>query len=60
QSTCQVDSGAGLTFIHTNERYYLRGIASIFPATDQQFCGSNQYGTYTLISQYIDFIRQQL
>ncbi|KAF2880721.1 hypothetical protein ILUMI_25463 [Ignelater luminosus] len=60
QSTCQGDSGGGLAFKNTNEKYFLRGIVSTSPATRERFCDSNQYGTYTLLSKYIDFIREYL
>ncbi|KAF2892858.1 hypothetical protein ILUMI_13309, partial [Ignelater luminosus] len=60
QSTCQGDSGGRLAFMHTNEKYFLRGIVSTFPATSERFCDSDQYGIYTSISKYIDFIREQI
>ncbi|KAF5299475.1 hypothetical protein FQR65_LT01056 [Abscondita terminalis] len=61
KAVCQGDSGGGLTFAWNQNRYYIRGIVSTSPTTatsDVTTCGAETYGTYTLISKYIDFITE--
>ncbi|KAF5269370.1 hypothetical protein FQA39_LY08762 [Lamprigera yunnana] len=60
QSVCRGDSGGGLAFEWNQNRYYIRGIVSTSPTsytTGVVTCDAERYGTYTLISKYIEYVR---
>lgn len=60
-NACNGDSGAGLSFQKTNDRYYLQGIVSIGRRQlSTTHCDPNQYAIFTKAAIYSDWIKSHL
>lgn len=60
-SVCSGDSGSGLAFKNPDDnRYYLHGLVSLGPTTEEGDCDSQQNSLYTKVAFYYEFIDRLL
>lgn len=58
RGVCAGDAGAGL-FFQSNQKFYLRGIASSMMVTSEG-CEINNYAQYTRVSHYLSWIKAHM
>lgn len=57
QSVCDGDSGGGLVFKRSDDRYYIRGVVSNGPQKKDWTCDNFQIALYTDVKKHKEFVQ---